>query len=88
MLSSGCGFGGAALTGERAVRIPFLDEAGVSNPKEVPYLVVAGVIVEPDKRYGPLEAHLRSLAADFLPVDLLERIRTSGDPFILQAKHV
>jgi hypothetical protein len=86
--SSGCGFGGGALIGERAVRITCLDEAGVSNPEQEPYLVVAGVMIEPDRRYGPLDMRLRSLAEEYLPADLLEQTRAAGHPFVFQAKHV
>jgi hypothetical protein len=82
------GFGGAKLVGETAVRITCLDEAGVSNPKQEPYIVVAGVMVEPDRRYGPLTAHLRALADEYMSDDLLEAVRITGNPFVFQAKHV
>lgn len=48
------------------MRIAFLDEAGISNPQEEPYTVVAGVIVHADIDWHPLEdrlAYLSNLAS-------------------------
>jgi hypothetical protein len=88
----GCGLGGATLLGGEAVRIVFMDEAGVSNPREEPFTVVAGVMIEPDRRYGALDAHIRTLAEDFyggpLTVHVLDAIRGEGHPFIFHAKDV
>jgi Protein of unknown function (DUF3800) len=51
------------------VRLVYLDEAGVSNPKQEPVLVVAGVIVNPDRQWKELEAYFRSLAHQLFPND-------------------
>lgn len=88
----GCGLGGATLLGEEAVRIVFMDEAGVSSLREEPYTVVAAVMIEPDRRYGALDAHLRLLAEDIyggpLTAHMLDAIRAHGAPFIFHAKDV
>jgi hypothetical protein len=86
-----CGFAGAKLTGERLVRVTFLDEAGVSNPKEEPFQVVAGIMVDPDRHYGALDARLRDLAEECFPPkrsDVLAQVRSLGHPFIFHAKDV
>lgn len=49
------------------MRLAYLDEAGVSNRRQEPYLVVAGVIVDPDSQWRKLESHIRSLAAQHAP---------------------
>src|SRR5438874_380349 len=54
-------FGGGKLEGDRIVRLVFLDEAGTSNPEHEPYLVVAAVIVDADKKLIAVQAHLDSL---------------------------
>ena len=49
------------------MRFVYLDEAGVSNPKHEPYLVVAGVIVHADKQWLHLEKYLRDMVEDVIP---------------------
>ena len=49
------------------VRMVYLDEAGISNPKHEPFIVVAGVIIHADYQWKAIEAHIRSLVADFIP---------------------
>ncbi len=51
------------------MRIAYLDEAGISNPVQEPYLVVAGIIIDGDKHWRPLEEHFRALAERYLPDD-------------------
>lgn len=58
------GFGGGELRGERIVQLVYLDEAGISNRTHEPYLVVAGVIVNADKKWKELEQHLYALAEE------------------------
>jgi hypothetical protein len=50
-----------------SMRLVYLDEAGVSSPAQEPILVVAGVIVEPDRQWKELEAYFRNLASDLFP---------------------
>lgn len=51
------------------MRLVYLDEAGVSNPAQEPVLVVAGVIVNPDRQWKELEAYFRDLAHALFPDD-------------------
>lgn len=60
-------FGGGALRGRKIVRLVYLDEAGVSNPAQEPVLVVAGVIVNPDRQWKELEAYFRGMALALFP---------------------
>jgi len=85
------GFAGANLLGDRLVRLTYLDEAGVSNPAQEPFLVVAGVMLDPDRHYGALDARLRALAEECFPLersDVLRHARAFGRPFIFHAKDV
>jgi hypothetical protein len=63
------------------VRLVCLDEAGVSNPAQEPVLVVAGVIVNPDRQWKELEAYFRGMALALFP---------DGDPyrFVFHAKDI
>jgi hypothetical protein len=63
------GLGGAPLRGSRIMRLVYLDEAGISNPAHEPYLVVAGVIVDADRKWKELEAYFRQLAISTFPDD-------------------
>lgn len=58
---------GHPLGGHKIVRIVYLDEAGISNPAQEPYLVVAGVIVDPDQNWIDLETYYFDLARDLFP---------------------
>jgi hypothetical protein len=51
------------------LRIAYLDEAGISNSVQEPYLVVAGVILQADEHWRPLEEHFRAMARRYLPDD-------------------
>jgi Protein of unknown function (DUF3800) len=61
------GLGGAPLTGGKIMRLVYLDEAGISNPAHEPHLVVAGVIVDADRKWKELETYLRQLAISTFP---------------------
>jgi hypothetical protein len=63
------GFGGAILQGGKLVRIAYLDEAGISNRSQEPYLVVAGIILHGDEQWRPLEERLRAIGKRYLPDD-------------------
>jgi hypothetical protein len=40
------------LRGDKIVRLVYLDEAGISNPKDEPFLVIAGIAVNADRPAG------------------------------------
>jgi len=48
------------------VRLVYLDKAGVSNPKEERFLIVAGVEVNADKQFKLIEAHIGRLAKKYM----------------------
>ena len=54
--------GGARLVGDRLMRMVYLDEAGISNPKHEPFVVVAGPIIHADRKWKAVEAHLNGMA--------------------------
>lgn len=58
-----------------------MDEAGISNPAQEPYLVVAGVIVDADRKWKNLEAYYRDLAQELFPEERPER-------FVFHAKDI
>jgi Protein of unknown function (DUF3800) len=78
----GRSFGGAPLRGDKIVRIVHLDEAGISNRQQEPILVVAGVIIEPDRNWRDLEAYYAAIVHDLFP--------ENEEPwrFVFQAKEV
>jgi len=53
----------------RPVRLVYLDEAGISNPSQEPYLVVGGIIINADQDWRPLERHLQSITRKHIPSD-------------------
>jgi hypothetical protein len=58
---------GHPLEGDRIVRLVYMDEAGLSNPKHEPVLAVAGVIVDADRKLIAVERHIEKLAARWIP---------------------
>jgi hypothetical protein len=64
--------GGEPLAGDNIVRMLFLDEAGVGNPKDEPLLVVAGIIVNADKQWKAIQRRLRELKDRFMPPEAPE----------------
>ena len=68
-LSGGLSLSGSPLDGDRIMRLVYLDEAGISNPEHEPFVVVAGVIVDADKKLIAIERHLDALVARFIPVE-------------------
>ncbi len=49
------------------MRFAYLDESGVANPRQEPWLVVAGVIVDADRQWRGIEARLSALADEYAP---------------------
>lgn len=72
------------------MRVTFLDEAGTSNKAHEPYLVVAGVIVDPDRDYAGIERTLRHLADRCFPdgEGLPDTATAYGKPFVFHAKDI
>jgi hypothetical protein len=58
--------GGLPLLGDRLVRIVYLDASGLSNPQQEPLVVVAGVIVLPDKQWKAINTYLSDLADEYV----------------------
>src|SRR6267378_1487647 len=59
--------GGGELIGDKLVRLTFLDEAGVSNKVQEPWLVVAGVLVHGDVQLGKLVEELEKVVEKHIP---------------------
>jgi hypothetical protein len=57
--------GGGELKGEKLVRFAYLDESGTGNPKEEPFIIVAGFVVHADKQLKDLEKYLMTMADSF-----------------------
>lgn len=49
------------------MRLVYLDEAGISNPAQESHLVVAGVMVSPDRQWNNLENYFRELHISIFP---------------------
>jgi hypothetical protein len=62
-------FWGHPLRGSKIVRLVYLDEAGISNPKQEPFLVVAGVVVNADSQFKAIELHIDHLIQKHIPLD-------------------
>lgn len=58
---------GHPLEGHNIVRMIYLDDAGLSNPLQEPFVVVAGVMVDADRQWLELERHLEALADTHAP---------------------
>src|SRR5262245_40018242 len=74
--------------GRRLMRVTYLDEAGTANKAHEPYLVVAGVIVDPDRDYAGIDAALRRLGDRCFPdgEGLPEGTAVFGKPLVFHAK--
>lgn len=59
--------GGGKLYGDRILHVAFLDETGLSDSKNEPYLVVGGVIVDMDRLYIQVKNHMDSLVSRLIP---------------------
>ena len=57
----------APIKGNRLVRLAYIDEAGIGNPEQEPFLVVAGVLVHGDIQWKPLEDYLSGLVRTYIP---------------------
>lgn len=60
------------------MRLVYVDEAGLSNPEQEPFLVVVGAVVHGDSALNGIEANLRRIREKHIP----ERF---GDDFVFHA---
>lgn len=60
-------FGGGPLLGNNLVRLIYMDEAGISNPVQEPFLVVAGLIVHADKALVAVERAIDKIVKRHIP---------------------
>lgn len=60
-------FGGGALCGDRLLRLVYVDEAGISDNGQEPFLVVGAVIVDADKQLIGIERYLDRLVHAWIP---------------------
>jgi hypothetical protein len=63
------------------MRLVYLDEAGTGSPLVEPYLVIAGVIINADQDWRPLQRHIKALRRKYLPSE-------DQDNFIFHATDV
>jgi hypothetical protein len=56
------------------VRLIYLDEAGISNPAQEPFLVVAGIAIHADGHFKAIESHIDDLAKKHLPEHMHGRV--------------
>jgi hypothetical protein len=70
--------GGGELSGDKLVRLVYFDEAGISNRRHEPFLVVGGVIVHGDHQLNKLEIALEKVVFDHIP-------EVDRDGFVLHA---
>ena len=49
------------------MRLIYMDESGISNPEQEPWLVVVAVAIDADKKLTPVERPLDSLVRRFIP---------------------
>jgi hypothetical protein len=63
------------------VRLVYVDEAGISDKKQEPFLVVAAVIVDADKQLVALERHLDKIVSRHIPQEHQET-------FVFHASHL
>jgi hypothetical protein len=69
------------MEGDRVVRLVYLDEAGLSNPSQEPFLVVAGIVVNADKQLNAIENYLENLMHRHIPPE-------HHEGFVFSAKHI
>jgi hypothetical protein len=58
---------GHLLEGTKIVRLIYVDEAGLSNPQQEPFLVVGAVAVHADNQLVATERHLQRLVEKWIP---------------------
>lgn len=62
--------------------VVYFDEAGIGKIAEEPFVIVAGVVVQPDKEFKALEDELKGLVRQYIPAeDQDEFVFHTTDPF-------
>ncbi len=69
------------LSRSSLLRLAYMDEAGISNPKEEPVLVVSGFVINADQDWQRLVWHLKSIVRQTIPVEDRRR-------FVFHAKDI
>ena len=69
------------MDGERLMRLVYVDEAGISNATQEPWLVVAGVVVHADHALNGVENNLERILQRHIP----SRLR---DGFVFHATEI
>lgn len=72
---------GHPLEGDRIVRLVYVDEAGISNRLQEPWLVVSAVIVDADKKLVAVERYLDKIVRRHIPQE-------HWDDFVFHATHL
>jgi hypothetical protein len=72
---------GVRLEGRNAVRLIYIDEAGISNPTHEPWVVVAGVIIHGDDKLNGVKNALEALMHRTIP-------RRHHEDFVFHAKEL
>jgi Protein of unknown function (DUF3800) len=79
---------GGALSGDgNVVKLVYIDEAGISNTIHEPYLVVAAIVVNPDKQWRDLERYYDDLANELF-ADFEQHPDVDPYRFVFHAKDV
>lgn len=66
-MSHPCSLSGVPLDGDSLVHHIYIDESGISTNDKV--LVVAGVVVDPDRQYLAVAGEINKLIAEFVPTE-------------------
>jgi Protein of unknown function (DUF3800) len=75
------GLSGTPLNGNNVTRFIYIDEAGISNLRQEPWLVVVGVIVDADRQLVHLERRIASIIDRHIP-------EHQRDGFVFHAMHL
>jgi hypothetical protein len=73
--------GGGDIYGDKLVRLVYVDEAGISDTSQEPFAVVAGVVVDVDKKLVQLRSELDRIVAKHIP-------EQQCDGFVLHATEI
>ena len=69
------------MVGDRIVKLVYIDETGLANPLHEPYVIVAAIIVDADKKLIAVERHLDKLVERFIPPE-------DQSDFVFHAAHL
>jgi hypothetical protein len=63
------------------MRLVYMDETGISHGRDEPFAIVAGIIVDPDRKLTAIERHLECILERHIPAQLC-------DGFVFHAKEI